>query len=178
VLISVEKSQNIPDFLSLKELHVSLKLITMKRSSIAIWKGTGKDGRGFVSSTSGALKETPYSFFTRFVNEDGKAGTNPEELIAAAHAACFNMALSFQIDRAGFTATELSTQATVTVEKINDHFQITGSHLDLTGIVSSITSEKFIELAETAKKGCPVSMALASIPITISIKLEGEKNEM
>ena len=90
----------------------------MKRKSTAIWQGTGLEGKGTLTSTSGVLNNTPYSFTTRFKNEEGKAGTNPEELIAAAHAGCFTMALSFQLNKEGFTANELKTEAAVAIEKL------------------------------------------------------------
>jgi osmotically inducible protein OsmC len=130
------------------------------------------EGIGSLSSTSGVLNNTPYSFNTRFKNEDGKAGTNPEELIAAAHAGCFTMALSFMLDKAGFTATELKTEATVTIEMVVDHFEIKSVHLDLLGDVPGITVEKFIEIAGTAKANCPVSQALKAIEITLTARLK------
>jgi osmotically inducible protein OsmC len=144
----------------------------MKRKSSALWKGSGLEGIGSLSSTSGVLNNTPYSFNTRFKNEDGKAGTNPEELIAAAHAGCFTMALSFMLDKAGFTATELKTEATVTIEMVVDHFEIKSVHLDLLGDVPGITVEKFIEIAGTAKANCPVSQALKAIEITLTARLK------
>ena len=144
----------------------------MKRKSTAIWKGSGSEGKGSLSSTSGVLNNTPYSFNTRFKNEDGKAGTNPEELIAAAHAGCFTMALSFMLDGAGFTAVELKTEAAVTIEMVVDHFEIKSVHLDLVGDVPGITAEKFIEIAGTAKANCPVSQALKAIEITLTARLK------
>jgi osmotically inducible protein OsmC len=144
----------------------------MKRRATALWQGNGPEGKGTLNSTSGVLKETPYSAFTRFVSEDGKAGTNPEELIAAAHAACFTMALSFVLGGAGYTPTGLNAEATVTVEKVADHFEIKSSHLDLVGEVPGITEEKFVELAGIAKASCPVSMALKAIEITLTAKLK------
>jgi osmotically inducible protein OsmC len=144
----------------------------MKRKSTAVWNGTGLEGKGNLTSTSGVLKSTPYSFATRFTSEDGKAGTNPEELIAAAHAGCFAMALSFVLTGAGFPPSELNAEATVTVENENGGFVITSSHLELIGDVPGITEEKFIELANDAKKNCPVSKALDAIDITLSAKLK------
>lgn len=144
----------------------------MKRKSTAVWNGTGKEGKGTLSSTSGVLKNTPYSFATRFMSEDGKAGTNPEELIAAAHAGCFTMALSFQLGGAGFTPTELITDATVIVENENGGFVIKSIHLELIGDVPLISEGKFIELANDAKKNCPVSKALSAVEITLSAKLK------
>ncbi len=143
----------------------------MKRKATAVWNGTGKEGSGKLTSTSGVLNGTPYSFAARFLNEDGKAGTNPEELIAAAHAGCFNMALSFQLGGAGFTPEELKTQAVVSMENIDGHFKIMGIELQLTGKVPRISEEQFIEIAHNAKKGCPVSQALAAVEITLTAKL-------
>ena len=144
----------------------------MKRKSTAIWKGSGSEGKGSLSSTSGVLNNTPYSSNTRFKNEDGKAGTNPEELIAAAHAGCFTMALSFMLEKEGFTPTELTTEAAVTIEMVVDHFEIKSVHLDLLGDVPGITEEKFIEIAGTAKANCPVSQALKAIEITLTARLK------
>jgi len=143
----------------------------MKRKATAIWQGNGMEGKGKLTSTSGVLNGTPYSFVTRFKNEDGLAGTNPEELIAAAHGGCFAMALSFALTNAGFLPAELKVDAAVNLEFMTDHFEITGIHLDLTGNVPGISTEKFIELAEAAKAGCPVSRALKAVEITLSAKL-------
>jgi osmotically inducible protein OsmC len=144
----------------------------MKRKSSAVWQGSGLEGTGSLSTTSGVLNNTPYSFNTRFKSEDGRAGTNPEELIAAAHAGCFTMALSFMLDKEGFKAIELKTEASVTVEMVVDHFEIKSVHLDLVGDVPGITLEKFIEIAGTAKANCPVSQALRAIGITLTAKLK------
>ncbi|MCX6247221.1 MAG: OsmC family protein [Bacteroidetes bacterium] len=144
----------------------------MKRRASALWQGNGPEGKGTLNSTSGVLKETPYSVYTRFVSEDGKAGTNPEELIAAAHSACFTMALSFVLGGAGFTPVALNATATVTVDKVEDHFVIKSSHLDLVGEVPGISEEKFIELAGIAKATCPVSVALKAIEVTLTAKLK------
>jgi osmotically inducible protein OsmC len=143
----------------------------MKRRSTAIWQGNGMEGKGILTSTSGVLNKTPYSFMTRFKNDDGIAGTNPEELIAAAHSGCYAMALSFMLTAAGFVATELKVEAAVNIEQITDHFEITNIHLDLTGKIPGITAEKFLELANSAKINCPVSRALKSVDITLSAKL-------
>lgn len=143
----------------------------MKRKATAIWQGNGMEGKGNLTSTSGVLNGTPYSFVTRFKNEDGLAGTNPEELIAAAHGGCFAMALSFQLSNAGFVPEELKVDTAVNIELITDHFEITDIHLDLTGKVPGISAEKFLELAEVAKKGCPVSMALSAVKITLAARL-------
>jgi osmotically inducible protein OsmC len=143
----------------------------MLRKSSAIWQGTGAEGKGTLSSTSKVLSNTPYSFTSRFKSEDGTAGTNPEELIAAAHAGCFTMATSFQLSKAGFTPTELRTEAILTLENENG-FVIKGIHLELVGEVPGVTEEQFIEFANTAKANCPVSKALAALPITLSAKLK------
>jgi len=145
--------------------------MAFNRKATAVWNGTAREGSGKISSTSGVLNNTPYSFAARFVSEDGKLGTNPEELIASAHAACFTMALSAQLNGAGFTATELNTEATVTLEKVDGANRITNIHLETAGKVPDITDDKFQELAGIAKKGCPVSNALASVPISMNAKL-------
>ncbi len=144
----------------------------MIRKSTAVWNGTGKDGNGALTSTSGVLNQTPYSFASRFINEDGKAGTNPEELIAAAHAGCFSMALSFQLQGAGFTPTQLETEAQLKMENINGHFEIISIHLICVGDVENIDEEKFVEIANNAKKACPVSQALSALEITLSATLK------
>jgi len=143
----------------------------MKRKATAIWQGNGMEGKGKLTSTSGVLNNTPYSFITRFKNEDGIAGTNPEELIAAAHGGCYAMALSFALAGEGFVATELKVEAAVNMEHKTDHFEITGIHLNLTGIVPGITTGKFLELANNAKINCPVSQALKAVEITLTAKL-------
>ncbi len=145
----------------------------MKRRATAVWKGDGKNGKGTLDSTSGVLAGTPYSARTRFENEDGKAGTNPEELIAAAHAGCFSMALSFDLTGAGFPPEVLETKATVTIEpQPEGGFAITHIHLDLTGKVEGINEAKFREFANGAKQGCPVSKALKAVPIDLDITFE------
>ena len=141
----------------------------MKRRATAVWNGTGKEGKGSLSSPSNFFENTPYSAKTRFENEDGKAGTNPEELIAAAHAGCFNMALSFQIAGEGFTADELKTVATVELESKDGGFAITGITLDLAGKVSGMEQDQFEKLAQAAKENCPVSKALSAVPIALNI---------
>ena len=145
--------------------------MALKRTSTAVWHGKGPTGSGTISTLSGAFKEQPYSVNTRFTSEDGKAGTNPEELIAAAHASCFTMALSFQLTNANFDPTELKTVATVSMEKQEPGWTITNIHLDVVGKVPGVSAEQFQTLAETAKKGCPISRALAATPITMSAKL-------
>lgn len=142
----------------------------MKRKATAKWNGTGLEGKGALSSTSGVLNGTPYNFTARFKDEEGRSGTNPEELIAAAHAGCFTMALSFQIAGAGFTADELVTDAIVNLDQVEGGFAITGITLKLTGKVSGMSEDKFMELANAAKAGCPISKALGAVPITLEAK--------
>lgn len=143
----------------------------LTRRSTAVWHGTGKEGSGTVTSTSGVLKDTPYSFTTRFVSEDGRAGTNPEELIAAAHAACFTMALSFQLSNAGFTPGELATTAHVAIERGDAGWEPVGITLEVTGTVPGVGAEQFQQLAENAKNGCPISKALKAVPMTLKATL-------
>ncbi|WP_256013057.1 OsmC family protein [Desertivirga xinjiangensis] len=143
----------------------------MIRRSTAVWNGTGKEGKGVLTSTSGVLSNTPYSFAARFESEDGKAGTNPEELIAAAHAGCFSMALSFQLAGAGFTPDELKTEAAVKVEPGEGGFSITSITLKLEAKIPGISEEQFSELANAAKAGCPVSKALSAVDITLAARL-------
>jgi len=128
----------------------------MKRKVNAIWTGDGEDGNGVLTSQSGALNNMPYSFKTRFKNDDGKLGTNPEELIAGALAGCFNMKLSFVLNDANFNPEELETDALLTFED----GKITIIDLILKGKVANISREKFIELAIEAKNNCPISGAL------------------
>ena len=134
------------------------------RSGSAKYEGFGKDGLGHVSTQSGALTDQPYGFKSRF--EDG-VGTNPEELIAAAHASCFTMALSFALARAGFTGGTLETKAKVTLDKDGDGFSITRSDLDLTATIDGIDPAQFDAIAADAKANCPVSKVLkAEITLT------------
>ena len=141
----------------------------MKRKATAVWKGTGLEGSGTLTAPSGFFDNSPYSFKTRFENEDGTQGTNPEEMIAAAHAGCFNMALSFQIAGKDFTAEELDTTATVSLDKVGEGFSITGIVLDLKGKVPGMDEALFTELAEVAKENCPISKALGAVPIELKI---------
>lgn len=143
----------------------------MKRKATAIWNGSGLEGKGTLSSFSGALNNIPYSFNMRFKNEEGREGTNPEELIAAAHSGCYAMALSVALSNEGFVPEELKVEASVNLEKVPEGFGITGIHLDLTGKVTGISQEKFHEIAMAAKAGCPVSRALKAVEITLSAKL-------
>ncbi len=140
----------------------------MKRKGSAVWMGGLRDGRGTVSTASGVLSENQYSFSTRF--ENGK-GTNPEELIAAAHAGCFSMALSGQLEEAGFTAESIRTTATVTLEKTDAGFRITKVHLDVTAKIPGADQEAFETAANNAKIGCPVSQLL-NAEITMDAALE------
>ena len=128
----------------------------MKRKVNAIWKGDGADGNGFLSAQSGAFDKMPYSFKTRFENDEGKLGTNPEELIAAAHAGCFNMKLSFVLNEAGYNPEELNTDAVLTFVD----GKIISIELNLSAKVPGVSKEEFKELAEDAKKNCPISGAL------------------
>src|SRR5699024_4098991 len=143
----------------------------MKRHATSVWKGTVKEGKGSLTSQSGTLSETPYSFAGRFTDESGKNGTNPEELIAAAHAGCFNMALSNMLTEAGFNPTELKTKATVTIVKNDEGIKITNSHLDLTAEIDDIDQSKFDELTGQAKDHCPVS-AVLNCEITMDSQLK------
>jgi osmotically inducible protein OsmC len=129
----------------------------MIRKAKAVWHGTGRDGAGDLTTDSGVLSHTPYSFKTRFESEPG---TNPEELIAAAHAGCFTMALAFQLQGAGFNPTELSTEAAVTLVQEGGGFKITKSALTLKAAIPGIDKAKFDELAGNAEKNCPVSRVL------------------
>ncbi|GAB3406155.1 OsmC family protein [Massilia agilis] len=141
----------------------------INRTGSAVWSGGLKDGKGTVSTQSGVLKDTQYGFKTRF--EDG-AGTNPEELIAAAHAGCFTMALSAQLGEAGMTATRLETTATVSLDKADGGFAITAVHLALVASIPGATDEAFQAAALKAKEGCPVSKLLKGANITMDAKLQ------
>jgi osmotically inducible protein OsmC len=127
------------------------------RSARAEWHGTGKEGKGTLSTQSGVLSATPYGFKTRFGDEKG---TNPEELIAAAHAGCFSMALAFALTNAGFTPTRIATSAAVTIEPDGQGFKISKSALKLEASVPNISRDEFAKIAEEAKAGCPVSKVL------------------
>lgn len=139
----------------------------MKRTASAVWKGDLKQGKGTLSAPGGVLNNTPYSFTSRFENGPG---TNPEELIAAAHAGCFTMAFSAFLGRAGFTPEELSTSAALTLEQVDGNWTIKALHLDMTGRVPGIDQAKFEQIAEDAKANCPVSRVLKA-DITLSAKL-------
>jgi len=139
----------------------------MIRKAKAVWRGTGRAGDGKFSTDSGVLADTPYSFRTRFENEKG---TNPEELIAAAHAGCFTMALAFQLQAAGFTPTELTTEAAVSLDPEGQGFRISRSALTLRASVPNLEEATFTRLAGVAEKNCPVSKVL-NAEITVDAKL-------
>ena len=139
----------------------------MQRTASAHWQGGLKDGRGTVSTESGVLSQTQYSFSTRFENG---VGTNPEELIAAAHAGCFSMALSAQLDGAGLKADAIDTRAALTFEKVGENFTITKIHLELRAKVPNASEEAFQKAAADAKAGCPVSRVL-NAEITLDARL-------
>lgn len=141
----------------------------MIRKANAVWSGSGRDGTGKLSSASGVLSDTAYGYRSRF--EDGP-GTNPEELIAAAHAGCFSMALAFGLQAAGFTAEEIRTEAAVTLEPEGQGFKISKSALTLRARVPGVDEAKFMELAKGAEKNCPVSKLL-NAEITLDATLEG-----
>jgi osmotically inducible protein OsmC len=145
-----------------------MKMKTTNTAS-ASYQGLGKTGKGHISTGSGAFSAQPYGFQTRF---EDKAGTNPEELIAAAHAACFTMALSFKLAEAGFEDGSVATSAEVTLEKDDSGFKITRSALSTKGKVAGLAKEKFEALAQEAKTGCPISRLLDT-EITLDIKFEG-----
>ncbi len=140
----------------------------MKKTASAVWQGGLKDGKGQISTESGALKSNPYGFNTRF---EGQPGTNPEELIGAAHAGCFSMALSMILGGANLTADRIDTIAEVTLDKVGEGFEITAVHLILKAKVPGATEEQFKELANKAKEGCPVSKVLKGAKISLDATL-------
>ena len=140
----------------------------MKRKASAQWQGDLKTGKGVVSTESGVLESAAYSFMTRF--ENGK-GTNPEELVAAAHAGCFTMALSAELGKASLVPQSLRTTATITLDKLDSGWTVTESHLEVVGKVPGASAEAFRKAAETAKTGCPISRLLKA-KITMDAKLE------
>ena len=140
----------------------------MKRTASAIWSGDLKSGHGALATHSGVLKETPYGFASRFENSPG---TNPEELIAAAHAGCFTMALSAALGRAGFTPKRLATQATLSLEQVGGNWTITSVHLQNEAWIPGIDNTKFQQIAADAKANCPVSRLLRA-EISLAAKLE------
>ncbi|ALN17201.1 OsmC subfamily peroxiredoxin [Ectopseudomonas mendocina] len=140
----------------------------MKKTASAHWQGGIKDGKGTISTQSGALKDSPYGFNTRF---EDKPGTNPEELIGAAHAGCFSMALSKELGEAGMTAESIDTQAQVTLDKVDGGFEISTVHLSLRAKIPGADRAAFEKAVETAKTGCPVSKVL-NAAITLEAVLE------
>ena len=140
----------------------------MKRKASAVWRGGLKDGKGTISSESGVLKETPYSFSTRFENG---IGTNPEELIAAAHAGCFSMACSAELGKAGITPESIHTTANITMDKTDAGWTVTESHLDVAAKIPGVDPAKFTAAANAAKAGCPISRLLKA-NVTMDAKLE------
>ena len=143
----------------------------MKRRASAIWQGALTDGSGTLTSQSGALSNLPYSFKARFQDESGTSGTNPEELIAAAHAGCFAMQLSHFLAENGTPATKLDATATVELDMSDGGATIKGSAIELVGTVPGIDEATFKELADKAKAGCPVSRALGAIEVTLNARL-------
>jgi osmotically inducible protein OsmC len=142
--------------------------MSLKRKASAVWRGDLKSGQGHISSDSGVLKDTQYSFSTRF--EQG-LGTNPEELIAAAHAGCFAMAFSAELGKAGFTPTAIHAKATVIMDKTDAGMTVTESHLDMTAKIPGLDQARFTAIANGAKAGCPISRLL-NAKVTLDARLE------
>jgi len=141
----------------------------MKRQASAVWRGALEDGAGAISAPSGILEDTNYSFKTRF--EEGVTGTNPEELIAAAHAGCFSMAFAHELSQAGFPPDNVSTDATLELDPVEGGFAITKIHLQTEAMAPGIDQAKFDEIAQKAKEGCPVSKVLnADITLDASLR--------
>lgn len=132
----------------------------MKRTAKAVWNGSGTKGSGTLTTQSGAFSEQPYSLKLRFENEDGKKGTNPDELIAAAHSGCFAMALSVELEKAGYTADTLETDAKLSLDQVDGGWEISKIALKLNATVPDISEDEFDKIAHGAKKGCPVSKVL------------------
>lgn len=145
-----------------------MEVKTMNKFASAHWQGDIKQGKGTISTQSGALKDQPYGFNTRFEDEPG---TNPEELIGGAHAGCFSMAFSLQLGNAGYTPDSIDTKAKVTLEKDGDGFSITKVHLDMTAKIPGIDDDEFQNIAKAAKEGCPVSKLL-NADISLDAKLQ------
>ncbi|MBF0860620.1 OsmC family protein [Gluconobacter kanchanaburiensis] len=143
--------------------------MTINKTASAHWSGGLKDGKGTISTQSNALHDQPYGFNTRF---EDKPGTNPEELLGAAHAGCFTMALSMMLEQAGFKAESLDTKATVSLDKSGEGFAITQSHLTLRGRVPGASELQFLEIANKAKEGCPLSQVIKA-KITLDATFEG-----
>jgi osmotically inducible protein OsmC len=140
----------------------------MQRKASAVWRGDLKTGKGTISTESGTLKDTQYSFCTRFENG---VGTNPEELIGAAHAGCFSMAFSAELGKAGLTPDSIQTTCTITFDKTDAGFTVTESHLDVTAKIPGADKAKALEIANAAKAGCPISRVLKA-NITMDAKIE------
>lgn len=145
--------------------------MSLLRKGSAVWNGTGLEGNGVLSSPSGLLDDTPYSLSDRFENEDGKAGTNPEELIAAAHAGCFCMALSFHVVGAGFNPVRLAAEAVIRMKQEGYDWSFESIDLNLEAEIEGIDQSEFEQIATNAKNTCPVSMALSAVPINLNARL-------
>lgn len=143
------------------------------RTASASWRGTGAEGDGSLTGPSGVLNNTPYSTAKRFQNEDGLAGTNPEELVAAAHAGCYIMQLSFMLTGAGFPPVQLRCNAHIDMDNSGGGWAFQKINLQLEGEVPGISEAQFQELAQSAKTACPVSKALSAVPIELEAKLNG-----
>jgi osmotically inducible protein OsmC len=154
-----------------RDIQSFRRITIMVRKASAVWNGSLKEGKGTISTDSGVLSKTQYSFSTRFENG---AGTNPEELIAAAHAGCFTMALSGQLGNAGMTPESLETTAAVTLEKLEAGFTITKIHLDVTARIPGADKAAFEKAADNAKAGCPISRLLKA-EITMTARLLGDR---
>lgn len=141
------------------------------RKGSAVWQGNGLEGNGSLTTPTGTLQDTAYSFKARFPNPEEKRGTNPEELIAAAHAGCFLMALSFQLAGAGFTADEMRCEATIHMSNASGGWAFEKITLQLDATIPSISAEQFSTLTNAAKEGCPVSKALSTVPIELQATL-------
>lgn len=146
-------------------------LRAMERTSTAVWHGNGLEGKGALTTQSGAFADQPYGFAARFQSADGKAGTNPEELLAAAHAGCFSMALAFRLTAAGHPAEELRTDAKVYMLKTEGGWMLPAVHLTVVGKVPGIDAAQFAALAADAKANCPISKALAALNISLTATL-------
>jgi osmotically inducible protein OsmC len=140
----------------------------INRKASAVWQGGLKDGRGSITTASGVLQERPYGFASRF---EGEPGTNPEELLGASHAACFTMAMSLILGEVGHRAERMETEAQVTLEQVEGGFAITAIHLALRATIPGIDEATFRALADKGKAGCPISKALAAVPITLEAVL-------
>lgn len=145
--------------------------MTLKRKGSAEWRGSGLEGSGKLNTPSGLLSDTAYTLGNRFENESGAEGSNPEELIAAAHAGCFCMALSFQVVGAGFNPTRLATEAIINMKQEGYDWSFASIELILEAEIDGIDEQKFIEIATIAKQNCPVSMALSAVPIHLNARL-------